>query len=216
MADPVLVARYREATGKGAARKLRSNKEIPAIFYGPGTDPVPLAVDYPEMESLIKDASTDNIIFSLKIQRGKRSETRKAILKDLQIHPLKDTMVHADFYEISMDRVITVDVTIDLVNTPVGVENGGVLQQVRRELTISCLPGKIMDSLEVDVSGLDIGDALHIEDIELPEGVESDQEGHLTVAVVAAPTAVEEEVEEEAEEIEEAAEVEEEVPAEEE
>jgi large subunit ribosomal protein L25 len=95
-----------------------------------------------------------------------------------------------------MDKEITVDIPIRLVNSPVGVTEGGILQHIKRELKISCLPGKMIDALELDVSELDIGDSLHVEDIDLPEGIVSLEEGHLTVATVAAPS-VAEEVEEE-------------------
>ena len=118
------------------------------------------------------------------------------MLKDVLIDPVKDIYLHADFYEISMDKEITVDIPIRLVNSPVGVTEGGILQHIKRELKISCLPGKMIDALELDVSELDIGDSLHVEDIALPEGIVSLEEGDLTVATVAAPT-VAEEVEEE-------------------
>jgi large subunit ribosomal protein L25 len=109
------------------------------------------------------------------------------MLKELVIDPVKSTCVHADFYEISMDKEITVDIPVRLVNTPIGVTNGGFLQSVRREITVSCLPDKLIDHLEIDVSGLDIGDSVHIRDIALPEGIACVEEGNLTVAVVSAP-----------------------------
>ena len=197
MSQPVLNARTRHTRGKGAARKLRSSKQIPAIFYGPGSEPIMLAVDYPELERIIKRATSENIILDLKVQSDSGTQSKRAILKDLQVNPTKDTYLHADFYEISMDKAITVDVSIHLINTPVGVTKGGFLQHVRRELTISCLPDKIIDALELDVAGLDMGDSLHIRDIPLPEGITTEEEGHLTVAVVTAPAAMREEVEEE-------------------
>ena len=96
-----------------------------------------------------------------------------------------------------MDRKITVDIPIQLINTPIGVTNGGVLQHVKRELAISCLPDKLIDALELDVSGLEIGDSLHVRDIELPEGIVALDEDDMSVAVVAAPTVVPKEGEEE-------------------
>lgn len=198
MTQPVLAAHLRKSTGKGAARKLRKNNQVPAIFYGPGIESVVLALDYPELESLLKQASGENIILELQIKSDGGTESKKAMLKDLQIDPVKDTYIHADFYEISMDKEITVAVPIQLINTPVGVADGGILQHIRRELTITCLPDKLIDAFEMDVSGLDIGDSIYIRDIELPEGITSAEEGRLTVAVVAAPTV---EVEEEEEEI---------------
>jgi len=196
MEQPVLTARIRKSKGKGAAKKLRKMAQVPAVFYGPKTESVMLAVDYPELERLLKQGSSDNIILDLQVQSDQGSETHKAIIKDLLIDPVKDIYLHADFYEISMDKEITVDVPIRLVNSPVGVTEGGILQHIRRKLNISCLPDKMIDALELDVSGLAIGDSLHVEDIDLPEGIVSLEEGHLTVAAVAAPTVVEEEEEE--------------------
>jgi len=196
MNQPVLTARIRKSKGKGAAKKLRKMAQVPAVFYGPKTESVMLAVDYPELERLLKQGSSDNVILDLQVQSDQGTETYKAIIKDLLIDPVKDIYLHADFYEISMDKEITVDVPIRLVNSPVGVTDGGILQHIRRKLNISCLPDKMIDALELDVSGLAIGDSLHVEDIDLPEGIVSLEEGHLTVATVAAPTIVEEEEEE--------------------
>lgn len=201
MKQLVLTARVRESKGKGAARKLRRNNQIPAIFYGPDSKTVMLVLDYPELEHIIKQGTGENMILDLEIQSDSATDTKKVTIKDLLIDPVKDTFLHADFYEISMDREITLPVSIHLINTPTGVTNGGILQHIRRELTISCLPDKLVDFLEIDVSNLDIGDSVHIRDIELPDGVKSTEEAHLTVAVLAAPTVKEEE--EEAEAIEE-------------
>jgi large subunit ribosomal protein L25 len=212
MDQPKLSARIRKAKGKGAARKLRKSNQIPAIFYGPKTTPMMLAVDYPELERALKHGGGENLILDLLVQTDQGTETRKAILKDLMIDPVKETCLHVDFYEISMDREITVDIPIRLINTPVGVTDGGVLQQVTRQLTISCLPDKIIEALELDVSGLAIGDALHVKDIELSEGMKTEEDEELTVALVAAPSVAEEEVA--AEEIEEEAAAEAEVESE--
>jgi large subunit ribosomal protein L25 len=205
MNQPVLTARIRKNKGKGAAKKLRKMAQVPAVFYGPKTESVMLAVDYPELERLLKQGSGENVILDLQVQSDQGTETHKAIIKDILMDPVKDIFLHADFYEISMDKEITVDVPIRLINTPVGVTEGGVLQHIRRKLNISCLPGKMIDVLEVDVSDLAIGDSIHIDDIDLPEGIISLEEEHLTVATVAAPS-VAEEVEEEAIEEEELAE----------
>lgn len=197
MARPVLNARTRQRTGKGAARKLRKNSQVPAIFYGPNKGPIMLAMDYRELDSIMKQFAGENIILDLTVDLDGGTQTWSAILKELQMDPVKDTYLHADFYEISMDKEITVDIAIHLVNTPEGVEDGGILQHIRRELTVSCLPDKLVDFLEVDVSALKIGDSVHIRDIKLPEGMTLLDEDHHTVAVVAAPTVIEEEVKEE-------------------
>jgi large subunit ribosomal protein L25 len=170
--------------------------QVPAVFYGPKTKSVMLAVDYPELQRLLKQGSGENVILDLQVQSDQGTKTHKAIIKDILMDPVKDIYLHADFYEISMDKEITVDVPIRLVNSPLGVTEGGILQHIKRELKISCLPGKMIDALEVDVSGLDIGDSVHVEDIDLPEGIVSLEEEGLTVAAVAAPTVAEEPEEE--------------------
>ena len=200
MDQPLLAARIRKSKGKGAARRLRRNDQIPAIFYGPKTQPVMLAVDYPELQRILKKSSSENLILDLQYQSDQGTETRSVMLKELLVDPVKGTCLHADFYEISMDKQITVNIPIRLINTPEGVALGGVLQHIRRELAISCLPDNLVDYIEMDVADLQIGDALHIRDINLPEGIALIDEEHLTVAIVAAPT-VEEEAEVEEEEL---------------
>jgi large subunit ribosomal protein L25 len=182
-----LAAQERDQKGKGAARKFRKNNQLPAIFYGPNTDPMMLAINYHEFERITKLSGFENTILDLKITSRHGEETRKAMVKDLMMDPVKNNYLHADFYEISMDKEITVDIPIRLVNTPIGVTDGGFLQIVRRELTVSCLPDRLIDALEIDVAGLEMGDSVHIRDIALPEGITSVEEGDLTVAVVSAP-----------------------------
>ena len=204
MAQLTLSARIREKKGKGAARALRRDNQVPAIFYGPNTEPLMLAVKYPDLQGIVRHTTGKDIILDLQIESDNGGDIRKVLLKELQIDPIKDTFFHADFYEISMDKEITVDIPIRLVNTPLGVTEGGVLQHVRRKITISCLPDKLVEYIDMDVSGLEIGDALHIRDIVLPEDIKTSQEDHLTIAVVQAPAVIAEEEEEvEEEEVEE-------------
>jgi len=189
MEQPVLNAQIRGKRGKGIARQLRMNKEIPAVFYGPATKPVMLTVKRPELEVILKRASGENVIFDLRVHDGATTHSKTAMLKELQVHPIKDVYLHADFYEISLDKEITVDIPIHLVNTPIGVASGGVLEQIKRELSVTCLPGKLIDALEVDVSQLDLGGSLHVSDIILPEGIVTSEERELTIAVMATPRA---------------------------
>ena len=204
MSELALSARIRTETGKGAARRLRQNKQVPAIFYGPGTDSVMLAIEDVHLLQLKKAGKGENSILDLKIETDQGEMTKKVMVKELVVDPIKSGFVHADFYEISDDRELTLPIHIRLQNVPVGVMEGdGVLQQIRRELVISCFPDKLVESLEVDVAHLDIGDKLRIRDLELPEGMRTNVEGHLTVAVVNVKGAIEEEEEEvEVEELE--------------
>ncbi len=204
MAQYLLSAQIREHKGKQFAKKMRRNNQMPAIFYSANTTPLMLAIDYAELNKLMRRTEGDNIILGLQIKSNKGSDSKTVIMKELQIDPIKNTYLHADFYEISMDKEITIDVPIHLINTPKGVaQNGGILQHTRREITISCLPNNLVEFIEVDVAELDIGDTIQIGDIHLPEGLKAIQDASLTIAVVFAPTISaekEEEIEEEMEE----------------
>jgi len=197
-----LAARVRTDVGKGAARKLRKDDQVPAIFYGPNSQPLMLAVKYVDLKTLLRSASSENVIFELQIESGQDRSSKTVMLKELQTDPIKPVYYHADFYEISMDKVITLNVPVHLVGTPVGAAKGGILQHIKRELSVSCLPGNLVEFLEVDVAALDIGDAVHMKDLVLPAGMTAAEEADTTVAVVTAPHVVAEKVEEVAEEVE--------------
>ena len=191
-----LAAQVRTDTGKGAARRLRRSDQVPAIFYGPNSQPVMLAVKYLDLRTLLKSASSENVIFQLQIESGQGSASKTVMLKELQADPIKPIYYHADFYEISMDKELTLNVPVHLVGTPVGASKGGILQHVKRELSVSCLPGNLVEFLEVDVTALDIGDAVHVKDLVLPAGMKTAEDADTTIAVVTAPHVVAEKVEE--------------------
>lgn len=209
MAHVALTAQSRKGTGKGAARTLRRQALIPAVFYGPEVDPVNLSLKYRDLEKLIKTGAGENVIIDLAIETGESTLSHRAMLKEIQMDPVKQTILHVDLYEISMDKKIEVEVPITLTGTAKGVsDEGGILQQVSRTLEISCLPDNIPDSFELDVTDLNIGDSLHVSDLKIPQGIEVLVEGELTIATVVPPTKVEEiepevpEEEEEREEVE--------------
>jgi large subunit ribosomal protein L25 len=196
MAQVTLSASVRIDRGKGAANKLRKSQQVPAILYGPNTDPLMLSVKDQDLRAVLKGATGENIILGLQIAKGNGSETRTVMLKELQADPIKPIYYHADFYEIPMDKELTFEIAIHLINTPVGLANGGILQHVKREVSVSCLPRNLVDFLEIDVAGLDIGGSVHIKDIVFPPGIKSNEDGDMTVAVVNAPSVVAEKVEE--------------------
>lgn len=168
MEVPVLYAKRRERSGKGVARKIRSEGLIPAVLYGGGEN-IPLALD---PRTLLKILSAgENTIFQLNLD-GEATLDRPAIVRDLQMHPLKDTLLHADLYRISMDVEISVAVPIVLEGmSPAVSDVGGVINQLLHEMEIQCLPGLIPHELNVDVSHLGIGDVLHVRDLQVPEGI---------------------------------------------
>jgi large subunit ribosomal protein L25 len=208
MAHVALTAQSRKETGKGAARTLRRQALIPAVFYGPEVDPVHLSLNYRDLEKLIKTGAGENVIIDLAIETGESSLSHRAMLKEIQLDPVKQTILHVDLYEISMDKKIEVEVPITLTGTPKGVSEGGILQQVTRTLEISCLPDNIPDAFELEVTDLNIGDSLHVSDLKIPQDVDVLVEEELTIATVVPPTKVEEiepeipEEEEEREEVE--------------
>ncbi len=200
MKERRIEAWIREEKGKGVSRRLRKEKKVPAILYGPNTQPLMLTVRRGDVERIMRSAEKESVLlFDMILHANGNDINKKVMFKEIQIDPIKDIPLHVDFYEIAMDKEITVDLPIKLINTPVGVSKGGILEHITREITISCLPDKLIDVLEVDVSGLDIGDSIHVRDIKFPEGISPEEELNTTIAVVVAPTSegAEEEVEEE-------------------
>jgi len=190
----------RNTVGNGPARELRRQGRIPAVLYGPGKEPVLLSIDQNEFEKILKNQKTGHLLLDLVIRNGKESK-RTAMIKELQTNPVSQAFLHVDFYEISMDRKIRVNVPVVAIGKAQGVELGGILQTVRRELEVLCLPGEIPASFEIDITNLDIGDSIHVEDIPLAEGVEISADVNFTVITVLSPKMeAEEEAEEEGEE----------------
>ena len=202
MATIQLDSKKRTMTGKGSARKLRSGGRLPVILYGPETSPIMLSLDYKQLQKILRGKSAENIIFDLKADSNEKNQSKRVMIKEIQKDPVTRDYLHVDFYEISMEKELEVDIPVYLINTPIGVSEGGILEHTRRELKISCMPKNLVDKIEVDVSGLDIGQSLHVEDITLPPGLKSIEDGDLTIATVGAPTIEEETVEEEVEEAE--------------
>jgi len=195
-----LSSEIRTQTGKGSARKLRSTDKLPAILYGAETDPVMLTLDCTELRKALQGKSAESVLLNLRIDSGKKGQSKKVMIKEVQRDPVKRDYLHIDLFEISLKKELEVDIPIHLVNTPIGVSEGGILQHVRREVRVSCMPDDLVDKIDVDVSGLDIGESLHIGDISFPSGLKSLEDVDATVLTVVAPTKVEEVEEEEEEE----------------
>ena len=188
----------RKSTGNSPARSLRRAGQIPAVLYGPKMETVLLSVNIKDLEQVFKQGNAFQVILNLVIQNGKKV-TKAAMVKELQTHPVSGNFIHIDFYEIDMKRQINVMVPIITNGQSVGVENGGMLNIVRREIELLCLPGDIPEAIEIDITDLDIGDSIHIEDIPLGENVEVSADFNFTVVTVLSPTVEEEEVVEEEE-----------------
>jgi large subunit ribosomal protein L25 len=193
-----LQASVRKSVGNGPARVLRRAGQTPAVLYGRNTEPVLLSVNTKDLELILKQGSFGQFILNLVIQNGKKV-TRAAMIKELQTHPISGQLIHIDFYEIDMKRKIKVMIPVVTTGNSVGVEEGGMLNVVRRELEVFCLPGDIPESIEIDISELAMGDSIHLEDIPLGEDVEISSDVNFTVVTVLSPKVEEEEVAEEEE-----------------
>ena len=191
-----LKANIREATGKGAARVLRRNNSIPAVLYGLGNDPAKVEVAIVDIEAAFKQSKIAQVLVNLTVTDGDK-EVKKcpAMIKDLQLSPLEKEMLHADFLEISLDKPILVKVPVVATGKALGIEMGGTLQLIRRELEVLCMPLEVPECISIDVTALGMGDAIHVEEIKV-EGLEIPADVNFTVITVVAPKAVEEETEE--------------------
>lgn len=173
----------RNEHGKGVSRRLRMAGEVPAIFYGRKLDPISLSFEKKVFNNILGSETGRRTFLRLIVDGEKRSE-KMAIIKEMQVNPITGDLIHVDFFELLMDKKLTASVPLHFVGKAIGVEKGGAVQHIRRELHIKCLPDKMPESIDVDVTSLDIGQSIHIDDINLPEGIEAPHDVNFTVAVL--------------------------------
>jgi len=180
-----LSVRKREAAGKGAARKARAAGRVPAVVYGHGEQTRPVSVDAHELELLFSRVHYENTVLEVEIE-GERTPL-KVLVREVQAHAYKRTVLHVDFYQIHADEQVTVEVPIRLHGSAPGVKAAGILMHNITDLEVRCLPDQIPDYIDVDISSLQIGDAVHVRDLKLPEGVIPEVDADRVVCSVAAP-----------------------------
>jgi large subunit ribosomal protein L25 len=196
MERPILSAEIREGVGKEKARKLRAKGLIPAIFYSPKSQSIPLVIDSKEFIKTLQTEAGENVLIDLNIRKGDQADRRVVMVKEVQIDPLQGTTLHTDFYEVAMNEMVTVEVPVHLVGKPEGIKMGGILEQIRRVIQIQCLPGDIPKRIDVDVSSLKIGDSIHVQDIQV-EKAKILFDTNFTIATVVPPVVEEKKVVEE-------------------
>jgi large subunit ribosomal protein L25 len=185
-----LTAERRTGFGRSAVRKLKATGVVPAVIYGAKHKPEALQLSRRDVSAMLSHASGENILVELEIAGG---ANRLALVQEVQHAPIGGAVLHIDFHAVSMDEVIEADVPLEPVGTANGVKNfGGLLEQSLRSLAIECLPRDLPDFIKVDVSNLNVGDAIHVRDIALPQGVTTRLSPDLTAFSVAAPTVEEE------------------------
>ena len=186
-----LTAEPRTALGRSAVRKLKASGSVPAIIYGAKDKPEALQISRRDINALLSHAAGENILVEVEIA----GKSRLALVQEVQHAPLGGAVLHIDFHAVSQDEVIQADVPLEPVGTANGVKNmGGLLEHNLRSLAIECLPRDLPDVIRVDVSALDIGNAIHVREIQLPSGVTTRVQPDLTAFSVLAPTVEEEPV----------------------
>jgi len=176
----------RDKQRKRDARRLLRDGKIPAILYGPKMTAVTLALDKKEFSRRVAGLQGSHLV-RLKSASATLAE-KVALVKDMQFHPISGDVIHADFYEVDLSAKIQVHVPLHFVGKAVGIVNGGILQPILREIEVECLPLDIPEFFDVDVTALDIGDSVHIEDLQMPDGVVSVAEDNLALVAVVPPT----------------------------
>ncbi|MEM1158686.1 MAG: 50S ribosomal protein L25 [Verrucomicrobiota bacterium] len=181
-----LTASRREKAGRGGVRKLRAAGKVPAVLYGAG-EPASLELDTVAFIDAIHEAESDNVLVNLSID-GDSTKSHLALIQEIQHHPIKDTVLHIDFHEVRQDQTIQANVPIHEEGTATGVKNGGgILDHCIRELHVECLPNDLPAHISVDVSSLELEQAIHVNELDLPQGVTALNDGELPVFMVHPP-----------------------------
>jgi len=197
MSEAVLAAQRRSETGKQSARSLRRAGRVPGVLYGGGQGPTPVAVDARQLERLVQGAGAHGLI-ELQLDNGNGPARHQVLIKELQRDPVYGTIQHVDFQAVAMDQELETTVPVE----PVGSPEDGVVNVVLWELNIACLPKDIPEHIPVDVSGLEVGATVTVQDLAFPPGVRVRHEPDevvLTITRARATEALEAEAEEGAE-----------------
>ena len=169
-----LKANLREVTGKIHVKKLRTGGFIPAVVYHRGEKTVSITVPDKEIIKILQSEGGENVLINLAIEHDKKSKSRAVIIKEVQHHPVKRSILHIDFNEISLTEKIIVEVEVVSVGEPIGVkQDGGVLDRPLRVIKIQCLPTDIPNHIDVDVSGLKLNEGIHVRDLILSDKIKA-------------------------------------------
>ena len=174
-------------TGKAATKAVRKAGLVPCVLYGSHTEPVHFSVEALALRPLVFTTETYRVALPID------GEEHEAILKDVDFHPVTDVPLHADFLALTAGELLTMVVPVRLEGTPVGVKAGGVLSQPMNELEIRALPKDIPGHISLDITSLQVGESIHVDELSMPDEIEVLADGARTIAVVSAPRALVEE-----------------------
>ena len=188
MAMMELTAVRRHGSGKENARKVLSRGKVPGVTYGKGLESRSIEFDRRDLEKFLGVARRGAVIVRLNVQDGDEAKESYAVVKEIQTNPRTDRVIHVDFYEVAFGKKFRIEVPIRVKGKAAGIEQGGVVEQVTRSLEVECLPRNVPEFLEVDVTPLEIGHSLHLEDMTFPEGVQPlEKDMKATIVSVHAP-----------------------------
>lgn len=188
-----LNARPRSESGRNAVKQVRARGSVPAVVYGSSTQVANLEVSRREIEALLKHAVGENILVELEIEADGKKTSTLSLIQEVQRHTIRREVIHVDFHAVSMTEEIEAEIVIEAYGESDGVKNfGGLLEQNMRAITIKCLPQNLPEVIRVDVSPLKVGEAIHVRELVLPNGVTAVDDGDLVVVNVAEPTVAEE------------------------
>jgi len=191
-----LKASVREAAGKGSARKLRREGMVPAVIYGDKKAPLPIAVPYKESFLRLHAGGFMTTVLTLDVD----GEKHRVIPKDYQLSPVRDFLEHVDFLRVSKNTKVTVDIPVHFLNEDIcpGIKSGGALNIVRHTVEVLCRADAIPESIDIDLSSLQMGDGIHISFVTLPDGVEPTiRDRDFTIATIASPAGFSDKTDEE-------------------
>lgn len=181
-----LQATKREQSGTGVAKKLRREGVIPAIIYGADQDNYAIQLKSNDFRDLLKQSNSENFLVNLEIE-GAKEKTKLAMVQEVQTRALTGDIFHVDFHAVKEDQILTAQLPIELLGEAAGTKSGGVLDHQLRSIEIHCRPADLPEKIEIDVSHVDLDEAVHVSDLNFPNGVETSMDGGVVVALVAAP-----------------------------
>jgi large subunit ribosomal protein L25 len=188
MAHSVLNVRKRVRLGKSGSKEIRREGNVPAILYGKGSTPIPLLVDPKDLKQALSTEAGENTLIEMHISDGDEDITKLSLLRDVQVDYITDKSIHFDFLELDVNTLISVQVPVKIVGRSIGVyEQNGILDEVLREISVECLPANIPNAFEIDVTSLELGDSIHVKDLEISEEVEILDEPESTIVTIVAP-----------------------------
>jgi len=178
-----LSAKKRDLSGTSNSKRLRAAGSVPAVVYGKTQDNYAVQVDAKEFGDLLKRQSSNNFLVGLEIE-GAKEKRKLAMVQDIQSDPLSSQLIHIDFHAVNEKDSISATLPIVLNGEPEGVKSGGIMEHLLRSLEIQCLPADLPETITHDISEINVGEGVHVSDLAFPEGVTTEMDGNVLVAIV--------------------------------